>query len=352
MGVRKMDRWSFKKGSGGLFGMFFLILVSGCGIGAPRPRIGTLPTPPPGPRFSDPNKLGKHSYGFNPFEVNGIVYTCKAGHVDITHLRWTADYTRYVFQRTRRTLLKKNKGFSFNLTLELSTHKLEFSYPENWDQLPQEEKEVIANEIAFEVGPYISFNATLWHEILTWFGTHFAGFESEFNSAFSWEDIYSNLLGTKLAVEAIKDTDLDYDTAMTLAIDAELERLGVRSMRTAIGASEKMRGKWFKGYLNVVTMRKNIDTGLDDGYITSILVPGICDDAEPELLRAPTLDILSKYGFSMKYTIHPREWEKGKIFKVAYQNGKGANIQPDKHFPIIMAHIKKQAVEKYGYIID
>lgn len=338
-----------------LMGMAVLvvsILFAGCNISAPRPRMGTLPTPPPGPRFSNPNKLGKHSYYFNPFEVNGIVYTCKAGHIDITHLRWNADYTKYLSQKTYKTLLKKRRGFSFNVTWEPSTHKIEFSYPENWDDLSNQEKEKIAEEISFQAGPYISFNATLWHEIITWFGTRFAGIEPEFNSAFSWEDIYSNLLGARLGLEAIKDTDYDYDTALTLAIDRELKRLGVRSRKIAIGAAEKMRGKWFKGYLDVHTMRKNMDVGLDDGYITPILVPGICDGAEPEPLAVPTIELLSKYGVSMKHEIRPNVWEEGKIFKVVYTKGNRGMIRPDKHYPAIMDYIKKQAVEKYGYLID
>ena len=330
------------------------ILLAGCSINifAPRPRMGTLPTPPPGPRFSDPNNLGKHSYYFNPFEVDGIVYTCNAGHIDLTHVRWNADYTRYLTKKTYKTLLKKRKGFSLNLAWEPSTHKIEFSYPENWDDLSKKEKEKIADEISFQVGPYISFNATLWHEILTWFGTHFAGFEPEFNSAFSWEDMYSNLLGVKLGIEAINDPNHDYDTALTLAIDRELKRLGVRSRSVAIHAVEKMRGKWFRGYLNIHTMKKNMDIGLDDGYVSPILAPGICDDAEPEPLAVPTIDLLSKYGYSIKYEIRPNVWEEGKIFKVVYPNGKGKRIQPDKHYPIIMDYIRKQAVEKYGYEID
>jgi len=335
-----------------IIGIGLVILACGCNFEAPRPRMGTLPTPPPGPRFSDPNHLGKHSYHFNPFETNGIVYTCQAGHIDLTHLRWNADYTRYLTKKTYKTLLKKRKGFSFNITWERSTHKIEFSYPENWDIMSKKEKEKIAEEIAFEVGPYITFNATLWHEIITWFGTRFAAFEPEFNSAFSWEDVYSNLLGIKLGLEAIKDSNNDYDTALTLAIDRELNRLGVRSRSTAIDAVEKMRGKWFKGYLDVQTMRKNVDVGLDDGYVTPILVPGICNGAQPQPLAVPVIDIMPKYGFSMKYEISPNIWEEGKIFKVVYQKGKGKKIEPDKHFPIIMVHIRKEAVEQYSYNID
>jgi hypothetical protein len=54
----------------------------------------------------------------------------------------------------------------------------------------------------------------------------------------------------------------------------------------------------------------------------------------------------------MKYEIRPNIWEEGKIFKVVFSNGKKGMIQPDKHYPIIMDYIKKQAVEKYGYDID
>lgn len=335
-----------------LAGIFLMILAGGCDISAPKPRMGTLPTPPPGPRFSNPDNLGSHSYHFNPFETNGIVYTCRAGHIDITHVRWNADYTRYFAKKIRKTLIKKGEGFSFNLTWEPSTHKIKFIYPAHWEYISQGEKEKIIDEIAFEVGPYLAFNATIWHEILTWFGVHFAGFEPEFNSAFSWEDMYSNLLGTKLAIEALQDPRHGYDKALTLAIDRELKELGVQPRRVAIDASEKMRGKWFKGVLNVHTMKKNMDTGLDDGYVTPILVPGICDNAELKLLGVPTLDILSKYGFSMEYRISPNVWESGKIFKVVYPNGKGKTIQVDKHFPILMDYIKKQAVEKYAYDID
>jgi len=335
-----------------LAAMTLMIFVGGCSIVAPRPRIGTLPTPSPGTRFGNPDNLGKHAYYFNPLEKNCIVYTCKAGHIDITHVRWNADHTRYFTKKIRQTLMKKKKGFSFMIAMEISSHTVKFTYPENWNDLSTNEKEKIATDISKEVGPYLAFNATLWHEILTWFGVHFAGIEPEFNSSFSWEDIYSNLLGTELAVKALENTDLDYDTAMTLALYQELEELGVQPKKTALEAAEKMEGKWFKRTIPVTTMRKNLDTGADDGFVTPVLVPGICDDAEPQSRPVPTTKILSKYGFSMKYEILPREWEKGKFLRVVYGKKKGKKIQVDKHYPILIDYIKKQAVEKYGYTID
>ena len=336
----------------GIAGLALLVYANGCDFGAPRARVGSLPTPPPGPRFSDPNNLGKHSYGFNPFEENGIVYTCKAGHLDITHLRWSADYTAYAVGKIYETLMNKGRGFSFNMALEISTHEISFRYPEIWDNLSRKQKNRIAQDIAFEIGPYVTFNATIWHEILTWFGVHFVGFEPQFNSAFSWEDIYSNLLGTELAVEALNNKNYDYDKALTLAIDKKLKELDVQPKITAMHASEIMRDKWYKGYILVDTIKKNIDIGLDDSLVRPVLVPGICDGAEPKPLSVPTKDILKKYGFSMKYEILPREWEKNKILKIVFPNGNGSKIRPASHFPVIMDYIKNDAVQTYGYVID
>jgi hypothetical protein len=164
--------------------------------------------------------------------------------------------------------------------------------------------------------------------------------------------MYSNLLGTELAVEALKNKNYDYDTALTLAIDRKLKELDVRPKSTAVYASEIMRDKWYRGYILVDTIKRNIDIGLDDGHVTPVLVPGICDGQEPEPLPVPTTDILKKYGFSMKYEIIPREWEKSKILKIVYPNGNGSKIQPAKHFPVIMDYIKNDAVQTYGYLID
>ena len=328
------------------------ILANGCQCDTPRMRIGNLPTSTPGSNFLDPNKLGKHHYNFSPFERGGIVYTCKAGHIDVTHLRLNADYTKYLINKTRQTLTEKGDGYSFSLPFEVTTHKVAFDYPENWASLSQKEKENIAKEIAFETGSYLAFNAAVWHEIITWFDVHLVGIEPQFRSAFSWEDVYSNLLGTKLAVEVLKDTDNDYDTAMTSAIDSELRRLGVQPRETAIQATEKVRGKWFTGNFIIDATKRNFDIGLDDGFVTPSIVPGICDSSEPEKLPVPRIDKLSKYGFTMTYEIHPKEWERDQFLSIVYPDGNGKTIRPDEHFPIIIATLKKQAVEKFGYDVD
>ena len=62
----------------------------------------------------------------------------------------------------------------------------------------------------------------MWHEIATWFGYKMTGFYPEFGSAFSWEDMYSNLLGCHVGYLALYDNEHSFDRAVTVAAEAEL----------------------------------------------------------------------------------------------------------------------------------
>jgi Protein of unknown function (DUF4056) len=336
-------RWSLRVGIS-----MGLMTVAGCSLGGPRARLGTLPTATFGVSFANPNKLGHHAYGlFSFFEVSGIVYTCKGGDIDLDHIRGNADATHFLIKKIRTTLSKKRKGFSFNLGGEMSTHVIHFTYPDEWDRRPDKNK--IIDDIAYSTAPYIAFQASTWHEIVTWFGTHFAGFEPEFNSAFSWEDSYSNLVGVRLGVEATKDTKHNYDDAMTIAIYRELKVLGVQPRSTAIAASKSVRGLWYTGNLVPDMKMRNFDIGLD-GSVTPTLIPGVAacgPNPQPLTLPAPTLATLKRYGFSMTHEIKPNVLEQGRIFKAAGSK----RIFPEKQFPILMAYIKKDA-RRRGYMYD
>ena len=239
-----------------------LIIMCGCSFtGGPRARLGYLPTDTFGINFANPDSLGTHGYSSGAFESGGIVFTCRGGHLDIDHVRGNADVTRYLVNKIRQTLSQNKNSFSFSLTGETSTHKIQFTYPDNWLQQPDKEK--IIDEIACDTAPYLAFSATTWHEILTWFGVHFMVIEPEFNSAFSWEDLYSNLLGTRLAVEAVKDTEHGYDQAMTIALNRQLKELQVQPRSAAVKASDKVRGQWYTGNLIPDMKMRNFDIGLD-----------------------------------------------------------------------------------------
>jgi hypothetical protein len=324
-----------------------LTMLAGCTPGAPRARIGHLPTATFGISFPDPNHLGTHAYGLNFYsEKSGIVYTCKGGHIDLDHIRGNADNTRYLIKLIRKTLSQQRRDFSFNLTGEMSTHKIHLTYPGNWDRRPDKDK--IIDEIAFATAPYLSFEATTWHEILTWFGVHFALLEPEFNSAFSWEDSYSNLIGTQIGVEAVKDAGHNFDQAVTIAIYKKLKELGIQPRSTAIAASDKVRGDWYTGNLVPDMKMRNFDIGLD-GSVTPTLVPGVDDCNDPPLtLPVPTLATLRRYGFSMTYEIKPNYiLEQGRIFKAAGSK----RIFPEKQFPVLIEYMKKES-RKRGYQYD
>ncbi len=326
--------------------MLVLSAVGGCSLsGGPRMRLGCLPTATFGVPFPDPDSLGQHAYGFGLSETGGIVYTCKGGHIDIDHVRGSADATRYLVRQVRQTLLSGREQFTFHLTGETSRHTIVFTYPQDWDKEP--DKQRVIDEVAMAAGPCLAMDATIWHEILTWFGVHFGGFEPEFNSAFSWEDVYSNLIGTRLAVEAMKDPGRDFDDAMTMGIQRQLKELGVQPKSTAIHASDKIRGTWYTGNLVPDLLMRNFDIGLD-GSITPTLVPGIegCAD-EPLTLPAPSLDVLARNGFTLRHQIKPYVFEQGAIFRAAGSD----KLVAGTHFPILLEYMKLDAAKR-GYKYD
>ncbi|OUR98762.1 hypothetical protein A9Q84_04945 [Halobacteriovorax marinus] len=131
-------------------------------------------------------------------EGNGLLYTCKAGYIDLTHLRDTADWTKEVFE-----LLGKHLGKDKSITVkeEGAKRRLHFLSMDTRDLTRQDLLIIAAN---------ISYENSVWHEIAT--GFDFVKFQHM--SAFSPEDNYSNYLGTHLAKEALTN-DGDFNSSMT-----------------------------------------------------------------------------------------------------------------------------------------
>jgi hypothetical protein len=103
-----------------------------------------------------------------------------------------------------------------------------------------------------------------------------------------------------------------------------------------------MRGIWYDGTLFIDMKIRNFDIGTDDGFVTPILVPGICEGAEPKPYPVPMLDKFRKYGFDMSLEIEPREFESGQIISAIYPEKGHTRIRPVQDIPIIMEYIKKQ----------
>ena len=255
-----------------------VLTAAGCSLdGSPRPRLGCYATSTPGGRFLDANGLGKHSYNSSPTllssENNGIAYTCRGGHIDVTHARIGADNVRYLYGKTKNNLMQGRTEFTYSLNVDHSKYFVKITYPANWKTLSPQEKEKTADEVSLELSQYFTYTMVTWHEILTWFGFKTMAVLPEFPSAFSWEDNYSNLFGIRCGAMALQDKKHEYDEAMTIALKKGLEDLGVRSHTFAWNASESMRGKWWDGQIMVNLKERNMDIGLVDGYVTPTLVP-------------------------------------------------------------------------------
>ncbi len=334
-----------------LFVGFLALLMPGlCSCSGPKIRMGAYASSTMGTNFPNPKKLGKHG---TMSEKNGQVYTCRAGHIDLAHLRKSVDWTEYLAKKTYKNIFKNNRKFTFKLR-EPSVYYVELTYPENWDNYSSKTRKRIAREVSISLGQYFSYTATTWHEIVTWFGYKCSGIYSEFPSAFSWEDTISNLLGTYVAAEALWDREHSFKKAVTIALDKELRKLEVQPSDVAKAASEDIRGNWYSGGLVFfVTMHKrNLDIGLDDRFVTPWTVPSVCqcNGSVPRMFLTPNTDILSEYGFSMKFEIKPRLWESGKIMKIVYRGMKKRKkrLEPAIHFGPIMDYIREDAKRRYG----
>jgi hypothetical protein len=312
----------------------------------PRIRPGTYASATYGVRFLDPANLGPHRYRYAWSEQNGIIYTCRAGHIDIAHLRKAADWTAYLAAVTLERMEAGQTQFQFKLR-EPSVYHVALTFPPDWDSREATERERIAREVARDVGQHLAYTALTWHEILTWFGFRPRGYKAEFPSAFSWEDNYSNLLGTHIAAAALGQEGLPYDEAVTGLLQQRLDELEPQSAEVARQASESMRGSWYsRGGLVTRIYKRNLDTGWDDGYVTPCLVPGVaaCGGTEPLPLAAPALSSLARYGFSIAVEIEGRVWEQGKILAALDAQGcpPVRRLDPRVHFPAILAYCRTQ----------
>jgi hypothetical protein len=319
----------------------------------PKFRIGSYASDTVSTHFLDTDHLGPHGYGFSLSEHNGIVYTCKAGHIDTFHVREMADWTGLLAAKTYKHLKRGDRRFSFKMK-EGSPCYVQLTYPNLWDNLSPQDKEFLTYDLSISLGQYFTYRAATWHEILTWFGYKCTGFFPEFPSAFSWEDTFSNLLGCKIGAQALRDRENTFSEAVTLLLNKDLEELIPQPAEVGKRASDTVKGLWYSGAVpGFVNMKKrNFDIGLDDGLVTPCVVPSVpeCGCIRAQSYPVPNLDIVESYGFSVRFEIEPREWEGWKILSIVYpdKENRKKRLQPALHFAAIMDYIKKDAESRYG----
>ena len=191
-------------------------------------------------------------------EQNGLIYTRRGGFIDIAHVRDTADNTFYLFNRIAPTLGQAGRIF---YSEELGVRRVQlnaFTPPAGVRQRYQ---------LAAWLAGHLAFEIAQWHEIAQWYGFQSVPGFSEEISAFSPEDLYSNLLGARLAINVILSGHggslEDYNQAMDAALKQVLTRLLVATRGETEAMFQQIDGDWWNSHRRVpdkfLVLKRNYD---------------------------------------------------------------------------------------------
>ena len=286
-----------------------------CAFGADlRTRVGVVPVPlmaignVVGPDSVGPHKFDGGLFALQPGqdpsagrdwgERNGLVYTCRGGFIDIAHVRDYADLTVFLTAHAFQSL---RHGGSITLADKGGTRRVVF-HPQSAERLHA----VGARDLAIATGQWLAVRLAYWHEIATWFGWSAFRLFPETASAFSPEDIYSDVIGTRIAGGIIDagaaDTDTLYEANMNVWLARTLERLGAQPVDVGRAAIFAVDGKWWDSTRRLpdkrLTVRRNLDIGplvtpwlVSDAGIdataTALLEQHCGADVRPTVLRNP-----------------------------------------------------------------
>jgi hypothetical protein len=171
-----------------------------------KARVGSVPVPGVsigniidledlGPHIYDSGMLMREAPGEEPRpqinpENNGLIYTCRGGFIDTAHVRDQSDWTVYLASEFARHIVS---GQVIDLPDEGGTRRIVLSPPEG---IRYTEIDIAA--VSATLAQWAAFQLSVWHEIATWYGwTQVAGFPQT-SSAFSPDDLYSNVVGMRV----------------------------------------------------------------------------------------------------------------------------------------------------------
>ncbi len=219
----------------------------------------------PGYRYTmltSPELLGSHHYLGDKSENNGILYTKRGGFLDFGHLRDYVDWTAYIYNLEKKS--QQTGEIHIILGFEAGIKSLVI-------KIPATEKE----EDLINLAGRIAYDLSIWHEITSWFGASAVPLVPEKFSSFTVEDAYSNLLGSKIAAEAIK-SELPYDEAVTEAIRKNLKDLeAVSTKEESYQAMEAVRDIWWTRKKRLPNNKVTLQRQLGVYYsITPWIAPG------------------------------------------------------------------------------
>jgi hypothetical protein len=261
----------------------------------------------------DPEMLGRHAYdgglvspkhgvreGFVSDEENGLVYTCRGGFVDIAHVRDYADWTVFLSRRIETML---DTGGAIELSEEGARRFLFVAAVD-----PTTSARIGRRTLSIQLAQWLAFQLSVWHETATWYGWASLPLFPELASAFSPEDLYSNLLGIRLASYVIQSggdtSEGAFNRATDDALALALRQLGATPPDVTRRALDAVDGLWWSSQERLpskrVVLRRNFGLGpemapwqIPSERITPQLAADRADlcaqlPSSPAVLRYPT----------------------------------------------------------------
>jgi hypothetical protein len=308
-----------------------------------------------GPHRYDSGVVTVESDGdFVSDERNALVFTCRGGFIDTAHVRDYADWTIYFASKIYDQL---PSGTTIELPDEAGKRRvvLERMHPE---LLRRHDPGALTMAIA----QWLAFQLSIWHEIATWYGWASLPAYSEKLSAFSPEDLYSNVLGTKIAVATALERSVRsaaiYDSSVDAWLRSVVDFLGPTSKQTAIEAMRSLEGVWWNPGARIpdpgVVLRRNLSIG---ETVTPWLVPGalVSEALSALLLRecggSPSplpLTISPTFEGTPLLTLATLELRVDpEIARQPPFHALGPSVTPDD-FPVIVSAIREQNHREFG----
>ena len=230
-------------------------------------------------------------------EKNGLVYTCRGGFIDTAHIRDYADWMVFLAVRLRDQL---EKGGTIELPEEGGRRYIHVAAIK-----PEILHRAERDELALLLAQWASIQLAIWHETATWYGWSSWGVFPETASAFSPEDLYSNLVGIMLATALIRadltSNEAEYNRSMDIAMPEVLRRLRAVPRDATRAALKSVDGRWWDSKRLLpdkeVVLRRHFDIGpqirpwllpADGPEAAWQIVREHCDDDRPMPIRYPT----------------------------------------------------------------
>lgn len=212
----------------------------------------------------DPGALGHHYYdngllqtgrtidyqGRSESEHNGLVYTCRGGFIDVAHVRNWVDWATFLATTIARTM---ETGTTIDMPPKGAAIAVHVRGTD-----PQSIRYGGRLRTAIPLAQWVAYQLSVWDEIATWFGWSHVAIFSEAASAFSPEDLYSNVIGIKIMAAVLAQgaarTETLYNDSVDHWLGEVLEELGAVDRDLAREAAYAVDGLWWDSRRGVTDM--------------------------------------------------------------------------------------------------